>query len=566
MKAGAVVAAALAMVGLAMVGLSQGVAAKPTPRIHQPWWRHAVIYEIYPRSFQDSNGDGVGDLNGITQRLDYLKALGVDAIWLTPFYPSPNRDFGYDVADYTDVAPEYGTMADFDRLVAAAKRRGIRVLVDFVLNHSSDQHPWFKAALSSRTSSRRDWYVWRDPAPDGGPPTNWRSIFGGSAWTRDARSGQYYYHIFLPQQPDLNWRNPALRQAMADVMRFWLRHGVSGFRLDATPYLLEDPAWPNDPDPAGGREVGLKPYNSGLPGNHPIMHELRRVVDAAPGGGVLLGESNVATVGDLAAVYGTHHDEINLPMDFLFAGMKPLDAPTIKARIDDAELRLNGNSPVFYFSNHDSARQWTWFGDGVHDGAIARLCAALTLTLKGTALVYYGEELGMSDLPRDTLAKVPLGPKRAVADQRDPERTPMQWTGAANAGFTSGTPWLPANPEAARANVIAETADPASLLHWYQTLLRLRHDDAGLRDGAYVPLESGDPHVVAFARMAADGAGVLVLLNVGATPATPTIGDWPGKAPALGRVILSSGTAGSTALSPWEARLVRITRQTGAKP
>ena len=542
-----------AAMALALAG-GQPAMAKPSP--HQPWWHHAVIYEIYPRSFQDSNGDGVGDLNGVRQRLDYLKKLGVDAIWLTPFYPSPNRDFGYDVADYTNVAPEYGTMADFDRLVAAAKQRGIRVLVDFVLNHSSDQHPWFKAAQSSRTNPKRDWYVWRDPAPDGGPPNNWRSIFGGSAWTRDPKSGQYYYHIFLPQQPDLNWRNPQLRKAMADVMRFWLKHGAAGFRLDATPYLFEDPAWPNDPDPAHGPDVGLKPYNSNLPETRAALRTLRKVVDAYSGERILLGENAIATIADLRRVYGSKADEINLPMDFLYTGMKTLDAATIKARIDEAELHLDGLPPVFHFSNHDTSRQATRFGDGVHDQAIARLTATLTLTLKGTALVYYGEELGMSDLPETLLANVPLGPKRTVADKRDPERTPMQWTAGPNAGFTTGGPWLPANPDRATINAAAESADPGSLFNWYRTLQRLRHDDPALREGAYVSLQAGDPHVVAYARTTKDGSGMLVLLNVGATLAKPAITGWPGKAPALGPVILGSASGD---LDPWEVRLVRLT-------
>lgn len=522
----------------------------------EPWWTHAVIYEIYPRSFQDSDGDGVGDLNGVTRRLDYLQALGIDAIWLTPFYPSPNYDFGYDVADYTSVAREYGTMADFDRLVAAAKKRGIRVLVDFVLNHTSSDHPWFKAALASRDNPRRDWYVWRDAAADGGPPTNWRSIFGGSAWTRDPASGQYYYHVFLPQQPDLNWTNPHVVSAMHDVMRFWLRHGVAGFRLDATPYLLEDPTWPNDPDPDHGA-VGLKPYNAGQPGNHALLRGLRKVVDAAPGDAMLLGENSVAKIEDLRAVYGAHHDEINLPMDFLYSGMHGLDAGVIKARIDDAETRLGGEPPVLFFSNHDSSRQRTRFGDGLHDAAIARLTAALTLTLRGTALVYYGEELGMTDLPRVMLKDVPTGPKRKVADQRDPERTPMQWSAGAHAGFTTGTPWLPVNPDAATLNAAAEQRDPGSIWHWYRALLHLRHSDAALREGAYVPLDAGNPGMVAFARRANDGRTVLVLLNCTATPQSAHVSGWTGAAPARGRVLLASpGDAGEG--TPLAAYAVRI--------
>jgi len=532
----------------------------------QPWWTHAVIYEIYPRSFQDSNGDGVGDLNGVTQRLDYLQKLGVDAIWLTPFYPSPNYDFGYDVANYTSVAPEYGTMADWDRLVAEAHKRHIRVLVDFVLNHTSSEHPWFKESRTSRTNPKRDWYVWHDPAPDGGPPTNWQSIFGGSAWTLDPATKQYYYHIFLPQQPDLNWRNPAVQTAMHDVMRFWLRHGASGFRLDATPYLLEDETWPQDPDPKAGAPVGLKPYNSGRPGNHPIMQALRAVVDGFPGDRILLGENAISTVDDLAKVYGAHHDEINLPMDFLYSGVKTLDAQVFKARIDDAETRLNGEPPVLFFSNHDTSRQWSRLGDGVHNDAIARLTAAMTLTLRGTALVYYGEELGMGDLSKDALKAFPLGPTRKVADDRDPERTPMQWTGASGAGFTTGVPWLPVNPAATTRNAQAELADPGSIYHWYAALMALRRSNPALRDGDYVPLKSGNPKVLAFARQDHAGHGVVLLLNMSDAAQQAQVSGWPGAAPRPTGVLLASpaahaAIAGDIALAPYAASLIAYTRR-----
>ena len=547
---------AIALAGLVLPSIAE---SKPATRAHTPWWTHAVIYEIYPRSFQDSNGDGVGDLNGVTQRLDYLKGLGVDAIWLTPFFPSPNYDFGYDVADYANVAPEYGTMADWDHLVAEARKRGIRVLVDFVLNHSSSEHPWFQQSKASRTNPKRDWYVWHDPAPDGGPPTNWQSIFGGSAWTLDKTTGQYYYHIFLPQQPDLNWRNPGLRNAMHDVMRFWLHHGASGFRLDATPYLLEDTTWPQDPDPSQGAPVGLKPYSAGLPGNHPIMRGLRSIVDHFPGDRVLLGESNIASIGDLAKVYGAHHDEINLPMDFLYSGVGKLDAGVFKARIDDAETRLNGATPVLFFSNHDSSRQATRFGDGVHDAQIARLTAAMTLTARGTALVYYGEELGMTDLSKDAIKAFPLGPKRKVADQRDPERTPMQWAGTPTAGFTTGAPWLPVNPAVSTVNTQAEMADPASLYHWYKDLLALRHGNPALREGAYLPLESGNPKVLAFARRAKSGRGVLTLLNMSDAPQSAHVSGWPGKVPQLGRMLLASPAASPDApLAPFAVQIVEF--------
>ena len=518
-----------------------GALCQVDPRARrQPWWAHAVIYEIYPRSFQDSNGDGIGDLNGITQRLDYLKGLGVDAIWITPFFPSPNYDFGYDVADYTNVAPEYGTLADWDRLVAQARKRGIRVMVDFVLNHSSSQHPWFGQSRSSRNNPKRDWYVWKDPAPDGGPPTNWQSIFGGSTWTLDEKTGQYYYHVFLPQQPDLNWRNPQLRGAMHDVMRFWLKRGAAGFRLDATPYLLEDTSWPQDPDVKSGAPVGLKPYNAGQDGNHAIMQGLRAIVDGFPGDRVLLGENAISSIADLRKVYGARGNEINLPMNFLYSGVQKLDAPTFKARIDDAQQKLDCLPPVVFFSNHDTSRQATRLGDDAHNDRIARLTAAMTLTQRGTALMYYGEELGMNDLPRDALKGLPLGPKRKVADDRDPERSPMQWSAGLHAGFTKGAPWLPVNADAARRNVAGQVRDPGSIYHWYRRLLRLRRSNPALREGGHLPLESGNTQVVAFARRDRAGHGVLVVLNMSDRPQQAQVSGWDSAAPARGTMLMAS--------------------------
>ncbi len=545
MKSLSLARTALAGLAAAALALSSGTAQAKPAKAAEPWWKHAVIYEIYPRSFQDTNGDGVGDLKGVTQRLDYLKALGVDAIWLTPFFPSPNKDFGYDVADYTNVSPEYGTMQDWDVLSREAKKRGIRILVDFVLNHSSDQHPWFKESRSSRTNPKRDWYVWRDPAPDGGPPSNWESIFGGSTWEFDKATGQYYYHVFYPEQPDVNWSNPGLRKAMLDVMRFWLDHGASGFRLDATPYLFEDTSWPKDPDVKSGAPVGLKPYNSNLPANHEVLRSLRQLVDSYPGDRMLLGENAISNVEDLRRVYGAKGDEINLPMDFLYTGVKGLDAPTFKARIDEAHLKLDGLPPVFHFSNHDTTRQWTRFGDGKNDGLIARLTAAMTLTLRGTALMYYGEEIGMADLKPDELKAFPLGPKRKVADRRDPVRSPMQWSASAGAGFTTGDPWLPVAATASATNVAAQLADKGSMYHWYARLLNLRKTSPAIRNGAYVPLESGNDKVVAYARRSKSGEGVLVLLNMSAERQKLAISGWRGGTPKFGKVIMASTATGT---------------------
>jgi alpha-glucosidase len=518
-------------------------AVPPAFAAQAPWWTHAVIYEIYPRSFQDTDGDGVGDLKGVTLRLDYLQKLGVDAIWLTPFYPSPNADFGYDVSDYTNVAPEYGTMADWDALAREANKRGIRILVDLVLNHSSDQHPWFKESRSSIDNPKRDWYIWRNGAAASEPPTHWESIFGGSTWTLDPATQQWYYHIFLPQQPDLNWASPGLRQAMFEVVRFWLDHGASGFRLDATPYLFEDPALPDDPDPKSGPPVWLKPYNSGRPESHKVLHDLRTLLNGYAGERVLLGESATATIEELAAVYGSQHDEINLPMDFLFGNLTHLDAPVFKKQVDDAEFKLKGQPPVFFFSSHDHSRQWSSFGDGVHNDQIAKLTAALTLAPRGTVLMYYGEEIGMGDLPATELMDFPLGPNRPRADERDKERTPMQWAGQPGGGFTQGVPWLPIAAQAKSHNVADEKGNPSSIYDWYAQLLRLRRNSAVFRDGAYVPLDSSNPHVFVFARRTEDGQGALVVLNTSNQEQQAKVAGWRGNPPSFHQVLMASPAA-----------------------
>jgi alpha-glucosidase len=530
-----------ALLILAMLCLaSLSPAENPTRR----WYDSAVFYEIYPRSFQDTNGDGIGDLNGITARLDYLEQLGIDAIWITPFFPSPNADFGYDVSDYVNVAPEYGTLKDWDKLVSEARKRRIRVLVDFVVNHTSDQHPWFKESRSSRDNPKRDWYVWRDGEGSNQPPTHWTSIFGGYTWTWDAPTKQWYYHIFLPQQPDVNWASPGLRQAMFDVVRFWLDRGASGFRLDATPYLFEDPAWPDDPHPPQkGGPAALQPYNSGRPENHEVLRQMRKVLDGSPGNPVLLGESSTATIEDLAKVYGQNRDEIQLPMDFLFGGLTTLDAALFKKQVDAAQLQLGGQTPVFFFSSHDHSRQWTTFGDGKNNDQIAKLTAALTLAQRGSVLLYYGEELGMETMPATQLKSVPTGPKRPRADDRDGERTPMQWDATANAGFTTGSPWLPVESSYQRYNVDREKNDPTSIYSWYSKLLKLRRENPALRDGAYVSLESGNRNVFAFGRKAGSKEIALIVLNTSPQEQTVSITGLPGEWPSFRNVLMASPPA-----------------------
>lgn len=489
-----------------------------------PWWKHAVIYEIYPRSFQDTNGDGIGDIKGITSRLDYLKELGIDAIWITPIYPSPQVDFGYDISNYEAIDPQFGTMADFDRLVRESRRRGIRVIMDFVINHTSDQHPWFLASRSSRSNAKRDWYIWRS-GKDGGPPNNWLSWFGHSAWTFDPATNQYYYHYFYPQQPDLNWRNPQVQKAMFDVVRFWLDHGASGFRIDAVSRLFEDPNLHDDPILPGANAYGdpniEHKYTDNLPEVHRVLRELRRIVDSCPGHPVLISEADEPSIAELTKMYGAHRDEVQLPMDFQIADVNRLSAPTFRELLEEVESNSAGGWPHYFFSNHDQSRQWDRYGDGIHNDQIAKLMAALLLTPRATPQMYYGEELGMRTTPpaRKEDVKDPIGkigwPKEKG---RDGERTPMQWDASRNAGFsTAAKPWLPVPPSAREYNVAAEEKDPNSILSFYKRLLALRHAQPALREGDYVDLNRDDPDVLSFLRKnPGNGDSVLVALNMSA--------------------------------------------------
>jgi alpha-glucosidase len=489
------------------------------------WWKHAVIYEVYPRSFQDSNGDGVGDLNGITSRLGYLQDLGVDAIWITPIYPSPQVDFGYDISDYEAIDPQYGTMADFDRLVTEAKKHKIRVIVDFVPNHTSDQHPWFQASRSSRNNPKRDWYIWRDGKGPGQPPNNWLSWFGHSAWTFDPATGQYYYHYFYPQQPDLNWRNPEVHAAMFDVLRFWLRRGVAGFRLDAISRLFEDPELRDDPVLPGTNAYGdpniQHKYTDNLPEVHNILRDFRKVVSEFPGDPVLISEADEPNITELTELYGAHNDEIQLPMDFQVADVNHLSAPLFRKLIQEVENNSAAGQPYIFFSNHDQLRQWDRYGDGVHNDEIARLMAALLLTMRATPQLYYGEEIGMRTTPpaRKEDVRDPIGKLGWPLEKgRDGERTPMQWDTSANAGFTTGNPWLPVPESASRYNVAVEHREPKSLLNFYKHLISLRRSRAALRVGTYVALNPQDENVFSYVRETPDGRhAIIVALNMSAS-------------------------------------------------
>jgi alpha-glucosidase len=488
------------------------------------WWKNAVVYEIYPRSFQDSNGDGIGDLNGITSRLDYLESLGVDAIWLTPIYPSPQVDFGYDISDYEAIDPQYGTMADFDRLVAEAKKHHIRVLMDMVMNHSSDKHKWFLESRSSRTNPKRDWYVWKDGKGEtatskGQPPNNWQSDFGHSAWEWDEKTRQYYYHKFYIQQPDFNWNNPAVEKAFDGILKFWMNKGVAGFRFDAITTLFEDPDWIDDKELIGADgKTYLNNYGdvalddartNNLPRVHTVVEHVREVMDSAPaskfpGSRIMIGETYVPTVNDLKKMYGTpDKPEFELPMDTQIGFINKLDVAAFRSKLEDVETRIDGNVPLLVFDNHDNPRIDARYGDGVHDTEITRVISTILFASKGASLFYYGAELGMKTTPpeRKEDVKDPVGLTGWPKDKgRDGERTPMQWDASTYAGFSKAKPWLPVPPNKSAINVQAESADPDSVLAWYKALIQLKKTDPSLKYGEDILLDPTNDKVLSWLR------------------------------------------------------------------
>jgi alpha-glucosidase len=514
----------LPMAALLLIGIftSPRAAAqkKPVDAEGHEWWQHAVFYELYPRSFADSNNDGVGDLNGITSKMRYLHDLGVDAIWITPCYPSPQVDFGYDVADYENIDPMYGTLADFDHMVAEGKKHNVRIILDYVINHTSDQHKWFLASKSSKTSPYRNWYIWHDPRPGNQPPNNWISEFGGSAWKFDPTTNQFYYHYFYAEQPDLNWNNPAVEKAMFDVTRWWYKRGVAGFRLDAVDTLFEDPDLRDNPVLPGTTKFGDpntdQKYNKKLPGVHDVLQNLRKVADEH--NAVLIGETWTKNIDELKQYYGGKNKELQLPMDFMFTRVDKLDPAEFRRQIAAADS--SGGWPTYVISNHDIPRSYNRYGDGTHNDDIAKLMGALYLTLRGTPILYYGEELGMenNDPKRKEDVKDPEGrtgwPKEIG---RDGERTPMQWNDSANAGFSAHEPWLPVPASYKAHNVATESKDPNSVLEFYRKVLALRHSHAVLLEGNYSALNEDDPNVLSYLRTY-KGKSVLVALNMTTSP------------------------------------------------
>ena len=513
------------------------------------WWQTAVFYQIYPRSFADGNGDGIGDFKGITEKLDYLKDLGVDALWLSPHFPSPNWDCGYDISDYCDVAPEYGTLENFKTFLTESHKRSIRVILDLVLNHTSDEHPWFLESKSSRNNPKADWYVWMDT-----PPNNWQSCFDGDAWTYAPERDQYYYHYYMKQQPDLNWDNPEVKKAMWDAVRFWLDIGVDGFRLDAIGNIFEDPDLTPHNVPMNlaelrnyadiartPEEIKLKEkywfemfrYQRYDPPLHKLMKELRTVLDEYDGDRMLVGED------DNIDFQGDGNDELHLVFNFPLANTNRITPQHIRRNQKERITRLNklprGGWACNTLGNHDRSRLYTQFGDKVHDAELARLNAALVLTLRGTPFMYNGEEIGMTDLfitdpqkLRDTMASwyyhrmvndLKVAPveaaRRAGEMSRDKNRTPMQWSNNPNGGFSpfDVEPWLPVNPNFKDGiNVKDQRHNPNSLLNYYKHLLRVRKNTPALIEGEYIPLHNTAKDYFAFLRVS-EGQTVLVILN-----------------------------------------------------
>ena len=480
--------------------------------VETEWWKTAVIYQIYPRSFQDSNGDGIGDLNGIRRGLAYLSALGVDAIWISPFYPSPMADFGYDVADYCDVDPLFGTLPDCQRLIAKAHALGLKVILDFVPNHTSDQHPWFIESRSSRQSPKRDWYIWRNARPGGGPPNNWVSHFGGSAWEWDEASGQYYYHAYLKEQPDLNWRNPEVRSAMYDVLRFWLELGVDGFRVDVIWHLMKDAEFrdnlPNLDYRQGRPEIDrwLPIHSADQSQVHEVIEEMRAVIDAYPHR-VLIGEIYLP-LDRLMQYYGRDLKGAHLPFNFQLL-QAPWKADAIARLVEDYEAALpDGAWPNWVLGNHDRPRIATRVGQEQ-----AKVAAVPLLTLRGTPTLYYGDEIGMADvtIPPEQIQDPWALREPGIGAGRDPVRTPMQWDRSPYAGFSTTRPWLPLADNWVEQNVESLDPQPFSILSLYKRLLALRRKYEALRIGRYEALTCRDD-VFGFARSLGQER-LIVLLN-----------------------------------------------------
>lgn len=491
---------------------------KNLSRSTREWWQSGVIYQIYPRSFQDSNGDGVGDLPGVIQRLDYLsKTLGVDIIWLSPIYPSPMYDFGYDVADYCDIHPLFGSMSDFDRLLVEVHKRGMKLILDLVPNHTSNEHPWFIESRSSRDNPKRNWYIWRDPAPGGGVPNNWLSFFGGPAWTFDERTGQYYLHQFVTQQPELNYRNPEVVDALHKIMRFWLDKGVDGFRVDVIWLMMKDPLFRDEPpnpnwDGVNRFDSIQHIHTANLPEVHDLIRGMRKVLDEYDDR-MMVGEIYLPNA-ELIKYYGAPDArECHLPFNSQLINTK-WNAASVRKAVDDYEAALPADaSPNWVLGNHDRHRLATRVG-----AEQARVSAMLLLTLRGTPTCYYGDEIGMENvpIPPEMVQDPPAANQPEIAHiyGRDPERTPMQWDASPHAGFSSPdsqNPWLPLAANYEEVNAARQMEDPRSMLNFYRKLLELHKKSSALQVGAYRSLETNSPEVFAYERTSTDQHLIIIL-------------------------------------------------------
>jgi alpha-glucosidase len=478
------------------------------------WWKHGVIYHIYPRSFKDSGGDGIGDIRGIISKLNYLSDLGVDGIWLSPVYVSPMVDFGYDVSDYREIDPVYGTLEDFKMLIEAAHDLGIRIICDMILNHTSDRHPWFLESRASKENPKRDWYIWKD-GRNGRPPNNWKSAMGGSAWEFDEITGQYYCHSFFKEQPDLNWRNPCLAGAFFDEIKFWLDFGVDGFRLDVINFIVKDKKFRDNPYFFGIPVFQRHIFTRNRPKSHKIVRELRKLVDRYPDR-VLVGEIYTLPPGNskIAASYLANGNGIHMAFDFSLIFCK-WDARKYYECIHAMYSHIPEQGwPCNVLSNHDLFRSFDRFPWRLFKVEKARVAAALLLTLRGTPFIYYGEEIGMRNT-RISYRNIqdPLGKRFwPLFSGRDKARTPMQWNSAKNAGFTDGDPWLPVNVDAANRNVENQEKDEMSLLNFYRKLISIRKSHPALREGRWVPLIAGQNGILAYARIYNDQR-ITVVLN-----------------------------------------------------
>ncbi|HYF70700.1 MAG TPA: alpha-amylase family glycosyl hydrolase [Ohtaekwangia sp.] len=478
------------------------------------WWQYGVVYQIYPRSFQDSNNDGIGDLKGIASRLDYLQWLGVDAIWISPIYPSPMKDFGYDISDYENIHPLFGNMDDFDRLINAVHTRGMKLILDFVPNHTSDQHPWFLESKSSRNNPKRDWYIWKDPLPGGGLPNNWLAAFGGPAWEWDEQTQQYYYHAFLKEQPDLNWRNKEVQNAMLNAMKFWLDRGVDGFRVDVMWHMIKDNQFrDNPPNPEYQQHMAtydqlLAVYSTDQPEVHDIVHMMRKLLDQYDER-MMIGEIYLP-IQKLIAYYGVDKKGAHLPFNFQLLTL-PWDARFISIAVTEYEKALPEHGwPNWVLGNHDQPRIASRVGIEQ-----AKVAMVLLLTLKGTPTMYYGDELGLKDVPiSEDAIQDPQGlnmPDKNLS--RDPARTPMQWNDSVNAGFSNTTPWLPVDRHYRKVNVEAEKADNLSMLSLVKKLVTLRKNEKALSVGNYDPVFS-DHQLISFIRHEDESPRFLIILNL----------------------------------------------------